>query len=293
MLDEKTAKLILFSAVDPVDTFWQGEVLRSGAINTYQKIIRGSAYLKIPDFSQIRNRVLRANVEDLKSEIMAANAEFISSEDLDWPASCQDLSAPPIGLVIKGDRKLLAQLGNSISIVGSRRPTNYGLNVANKLATDAAKQQIVVISGGAYGIDTAAHKAAIIAGGRTISVLAGGVSCLYPLENRELFSEITKAGLLISEVMPSVKTMPARFLIRNRLIAALSVATVVVEAEFVSGSIRTARDAAEIFRPVFAIPGQISSKLSDGCHRLIAERVADIATSLDEILEVIKPLQLR
>jgi DNA processing protein len=293
MLDEKTAKLILFSAVDPVDTFWQGEVLRSGAVNTYQKIIRGSAYLKIPDFSQIRNRVLRANVEDLKSEIMAANAEFISSEDLDWPASCQDLSAPPIGLVIKGDRKLLAQLGNSISIVGSRRPTNYGLNVANKLATDAAKQQIVVISGGAYGIDTAAHKAAIIAGGRTISVLAGGVNCLYPLENRELFSQITKAGLLISEVMPSVKTMPARFLIRNRLIAALSVATVVVEAEFVSGSIRTARDAAEIFRPVFAIPGQISSKLSDGCHRLIAERVADIATSLDEILEVIKPLQLR
>ena len=150
----------------------------------------------------------------------------------------------------------------------------------------------MVISGGAYGIDTAAHKAAIIAGGRTISVLAGGVSCLYPLENRELFSEIAKAGLLISEVMPSVKTMPARFLIRNRLIAALSVATVVVEAEFVSGSIRTARDAAEIFRPVFAIPGQISSKLSDGCHRLIAERVADIATSLDEILEVIKPLQL-
>ena len=293
MLDEKTAKLILFSAVDPVDTFWQGEVLRSGAVNIYQKIIRGSAYLKIPDFSQIRNRVLRANVEDLKSEIMAADAEFISSEDLDWPASCQDLSAPPIGLVIKGDRKLLAQLGNSISIVGSRRPTSYGLNVANKLATDAAKQQIVVISGGAYGIDTAAHKAAIIAGGGTISVLAGGVSCLYPLENRELFSEIAKAGLLISEVMPSVKTIPARFLIRNRLIAALSVATVVVEAEFVSGSIRTARDAAEIFRPVFAIPGQISSKLSDGCHRLIAERVADIATSLDEILEVIKPLQLR
>ena len=293
MLDEKTAKLILFSAVDPVDTFWQCEVLRSGAVNTYQKIIRGSAYLKIPDFSQIRNIVLRANVEDLKSEIMAANAEFISSEDLDWPASCQDLSAPPIGLVIKGDRKLLAQLGNSISIVGSRRPTNYGLNVANKLATDAAKQQIVVISGGAYGIDSAAHKAAIVAGGRTISVLAGGVNCLYPLENRELFSEIAKAGLLISEVMPSVKTIPARFLIRNRIIAALSVATVVVEAEFVSGSIRTARDAAEIFRPVFAIPGQISSKLSDGCHRLIAERVADIATSLDEILEVIKPLQLR
>jgi DNA processing protein len=93
--------------------------------------------------------------------------------------------------------------------------------------------------------------------------------------------------------MPSASTAPYKFLIRNRLIAALTKATVVVEAEFVSGSIRTARDAAEIFRPVFAIPGEITSPLSEGCHRLISERVADIATSLDEILDVITPLQLR
>lgn len=293
MLDEKTAKLILFSVLDPIDTFWQGEVIRIGAVNTYQKIIKGSTYLNISEIQQIRDRVLRVNTDHLKSEIVAANAEFISSEDFDWPLSCQDLSAPPIGLVIKGDRKLLTQLSNSISIVGSRRPTNYGLIVANQLASDACKQEIVVISGGAYGIDTAAHKATLMAGGKTVAVLGGGVNHLYPIENGQIFTKIAENGLLISEVMPSVKTMPARFLTRNRLIAALSKATVVVEAEFVSGSIRTARDAAEIFRPVFAIPGQISSKLSDGCHRLIAERVADIATSLDEILEVIKPLQLR
>ena len=293
MLDEKTAKLILFSSVDPVDIFWQGEVLRNGAVDTYQKIIKGSSYLKISDFPQIRNRALNADVEYLKSEIIAANAQFISSEDFDWPVSCQDLSAPPIGLIIKGERKLLTQLSKSISIVGSRRPTNYGLSVANQLATDASKQEIVVISGGAYGIDSAAHQATLMAGGKTLAVLAGGVNNLYPLENRQMFAKIAEKGLLISEVMPSVKTMPARFLNRNRLIAALSKTTVVVEAEFVSGSIRTARDAAEIFRPVFAIPGSISSKLSDGCHRLIAERIADIATSLDEIVEVIKPLQLR
>jgi len=293
MLDEKTAKLILFSSVDPVDIFWQGEVLRNGAVDTYQKIIKGSSYLKISDFPQIRNRAINANVEYLKSEIIAANAQFISSEDFDWPVSCQDLSAPPIGLIIKGERKLLTQLSKSISIVGSRRPTNYGLSVANQLATDASKQEIVVISGGAYGIDSAAHQATLMAGGKTLAVLAGGVNNLYPLENRQMFAKIAEKGLLISEVMPSVKTMPARFLNRNRLIAALSKTTVVVEAEFVSGSIRTARDAAEIFRPVFAIPGSISSKLSDGCHRLIAERIADIATSLDEIVEVIKPLQLR
>ena len=293
MLDEKTAKLILFSSVDPVDIFWQGEVLRNGAVDTYQKIIKGSSYIKISDFPQIRNRALNVNVEYLKSEIIAANAQFISSEDFDWPVSCQDLSAPPIGLIIKGERKLLTQLSKSISIVGSRRPTNYGLSVANQLATDASKQEIVVISGGAYGIDSAAHQATLMAGGKTLAVLAGGVNNLYPLENRQMFAKIAEKGLLISEVMPSVKTMPARFLNRNRLIAALSKTTVVVEAEFVSGSIRTARDAAEIFRPVFAIPGSISSKLSDGCHRLIAERIADIATSLDEIVEVIKPLQLR
>ena len=293
MLDEKTAKLILFSSVDPVDIFWQGEVLRNGAVDTYQKIIKGSSYINISDFPQIRNRALNVNVEYLKSEIIAANAQFISSEDFDWPVSCQDLSAPPIGLIIKGERKLLTQLSKSISIVGSRRPTNYGLSVANQLATDASKQEIVVISGGAYGIDSAAHQATLMTGGKTLAVLAGGVNNLYPLENRQMFSKIAEKGLLISEVMPSVKTMPARFLNRNRLIAALSKATVVVEAEFVSGSIRTARDAAEIFRPVFAIPGSISSKLSDGCHRLIAERIADIATSLDEIVEVIKPLQLR
>jgi len=293
VLDEKTAKLILFSSVDPVDIFWQGEVLRNGAVDTYQKIIKGSSYIKISDFPQIRNRALNVNVEYLKSEIIAANAQFISSEDFDWPVSCQDLSAPPIGLIIKGERKLLTQLSKSISIVGSRRPTNYGLSVANQLATDASKQEIVVISGGAYGIDSAAHQATLMAGGKTLAVLAGGVNNLYPLENRQMFAKIAEKGLLISEVMPSVKTMPARFLNRNRLIAALSKTTVVVEAEFVSGSIRTARDAAEIFRPVFAIPGSISSKLSDGCHRLIAERIADIATSLDEIVEVIKPLQLR
>ncbi len=165
--------------------------------------------------------------------------------------------------------------------------------VSNKLTADSATAKVIVISGGAYGIDTAAHKGAIGAGGSSVAVLASGFNHLYPTENKRLFSQITNKGILISEVMPSVRSQPSRFLIRNRLIAALSRATVVVEAEFVSGSIRTARDAAEIFRPVFAIPGQISSPLSAGCHRLIADRVADIATTLVEILEVITPLQKR
>jgi DNA processing protein len=293
VLDDKSVKLSLFSVLDPVDTFWQVEVAKNGAVATYQKIVSSLAYLKISNIEQIRNNLLRANFESLYTEIYSAGAEFITSEDPDWPVPCQDLSTPPIGLIIKGDRNLLTQLNKSISIVGSRRPSTYGLKVASQLASDACKEQIVVISGGAYGIDTAAHEATLNNGGKTIAVLAGGVNNLYPSENLEMFRQISQTGLLISEVMPSIKTLPTRFLNRNRLIASLSMATVVVEAEFVSGSIRTARDAAEIFRPVFAIPGPISSKLSDGCHRLIAERIADIATSLGEILEVIKPLQFR
>jgi DNA processing protein len=195
--------------------------------------------------------------------------------------------------VIKGDRSTLKNLDKSISIVGSRKPTSYGYQIAKSLAMQAVKQELIVVSGGAYGIDTASHIGALAGDGKTICILAGGLNHLYPAENLRLFNKISISGLLISEVMPNVLSKPYRFLIRNRLIAALSKATVVVEAEFVSGSIRTARDAAEIFRPVFAIPGEVTSTLSEGCHRLIAERIADIATSLDEILEIIKPLQLR
>jgi len=293
VIDEKTARLVLFSAITPGNIFWGNQVASLGASQVYQKIIKESSYSRISDYQEVKEKVATLKPLDLIAELRKSDSEFISPTDLDWPIPLMDLSSPPIGLVIKGDREILGSLDRSISIVGSRRPTEYGLAVSNKLAADSATAKAVVISGGAYGIDTAAHKGAIGEGGSSVAVLAGGFNHLYPIENKRLFSQITKKGLLISEVMPSVKSQPSRFLIRNRLIAALSKATVVVEAEFVSGSIRTARDAAEIFRPVFAIPGQISSPLSAGCHRLIADRVADIATTLVEILEVITPLQKR
>jgi len=293
VIDENTARLVLFSAITPGNIFWGNQVASLGAAQVYHKIIKENIYSRISDYQQVKEKVEALRPEDLNAELRKSEAEFISPTDLDWPVSLMDLSSPPIGLVIKGNRELLGCLDKSISIVGSRRPTEYGLAVSNKLASDSAAAKVVVISGGAYGIDTAAHNGAVGAGGGSVAVLAGGFNHLYPTENKKLFSQITNKGLLISEVMPSVKSQPSRFLIRNRLIAALSKATVVVEAEFVSGSIRTARDAAEIFRPVFAIPGQISSPLSAGCHRLIADRVADIATTLVEILEVITPLQKR
>lgn len=293
MINEARARLILFSIIQPADPFWGYEINQRGGLSVYHRIISGNYYLKQQEILKLQQQIMQRQVKDLELEISKAGGVFITPEDNDWPISLADLATPPIGLVIAGDRSVLLKLDKSISIVGSRQPTNYGLQLSYSLASQASLAQLVVVSGGAYGIDTASHQGALSVGGLSIAVLAGGINRLYPLENQKLFKDITKSGLLISEVMPNIESKPYRFLIRNRLIAALSRATVVVEAKFISGSIRTARDAAEIFRPVFAIPGPVTSPLSEGCHRLIAERVADIATSLDEILEVITPLQMR
>ena len=293
MINEARARLILFSIIQPADPFWSYEINQRGGLSVYHRIISGNYYLKQQEILKLQQQIMQRQVKDLELEISKAGGVFITPEDNDWPISLADLATPPIGLVIAGDRSVLLKLDKSISIVGSRQPTNYGLQLSYSLASQASLAQLVVVSGGAYGIDTASHQGALSVGGLSIAVLAGGINRLYPLENQKLFKDITKSGLLISEVMPNIESKPYRFLIRNRLIAALSRSTVVVEAKFISGSIRTARDAAEIFRPVFAIPGLVTSPLSEGCHRLIAERVADIATSLDEILEVITPLQMR
>ena len=293
MINEARARLILFSIIQPADPFWSYEINQRGGLSVYHRIISGNYYLKQQEILKLQQQITQRQVKDLELEISKAGGVFITPEDNDWPISLADLATPPIGLVIAGDRSVLLKLDKSISIVGSRQPTNYGLQLSYSLASQASLAQLVVVSGGAYGIDTASHQGALSVGGLSIAVLAGGINRLYPLENQKLFKDITKSGLLISEVMPNIESKPYRFLIRNRLIAALSRSTVVVEAKFISGSIRTARDAAEIFRPVFAIPGPVTSPLSEGCHRLIAERVADIATSLDEILEVITPLQMR
>lgn len=293
MINEARARLILFSIIQPADPFWIYEINQRGGLSVYHRIISGNYYLKQQEILKLQQQIMQRQVKDLELEISKAGGVFITPEDNDWPISLADLATPPIGLVIAGDRSVLLKLDKSISIVGSRQPTNYGLQLSYSLASQASLAQLVVVSGGAYGIDTASHQGALSVGGLSIAVLAGGINRLYPLENQKLFKDITKSGLLISEVMPNIESKPYRFLIRNRLIAALSRSTVVVEAKFISGSIRTARDAAEIFRPVFAIPGPVTSPLSEGCHRLIAERVADIATSLDEILEVITPLQMR
>jgi DNA processing protein len=287
------SRLKLFAVIQPGDTFWSEEISNHGADEVLARIVSEKFYLRHPAISRLSTEIKSLNCAQLLNEIHVAGGAFISPEDSDWPIQLDDLVSPPIGLIMKGDRKLLPLIENSISIVGSRNPTSYGVRVSGELAAAISDRDFAMVSGGAYGIDTAAHKGALAADGVTVAVLGGGISSLYPSGNMKMFQEIIDKGLLFSEVMPGVPAQPFRFLIRNRLIAALSRATVVAEAAFRSGSIRTARDAAEILRPVFAVPGPITSPLSDGCHRLIAERVAEIATSVDEILEMVLPLHLK
>ena len=286
-------RLQLFSAIEPGDLFWSEEISRLGVDEVYQRIKSKKFYLKVKSLRRLSDEIQKSDPVELMKQITSAGGEFITPEDSDWPNQLDDLVAPPIALIIRGQRDALLSLEKSVAIVGTRNPTSYGVRVAGDLAAAACDHDFAVVSGGAYGIDTAAHKGALAAEGVTVAVLGGGINSLYPSGNARLFQEIKETGLLISEAMPDVPAQPYRFLVRNRLIAALSKTTVVVEAAFRSGSIRTARDAAEILRPVFAVPGPITSPLSDGCHRLIAERVADIATSVSEILEVVTPLHLR
>jgi DNA processing protein len=169
----------------------------------------------------------------------------------------------------------------------------YGARVASEFSSGFADRAFVVVSGGAYGIDTHAHRGCLAAEGRTIAVVASGVDVDYPAGNSRLFAEIQESGAIISEVMPGVRARPERFLTRNRIIAAISLGTIVIEAAFRSGSLRTARDAAELMRIVMAVPGPITSPTSDGCHRLIGERCAEIVTSVSDAMELLEPLTAR
>ena len=282
-------KLRLFHAIEPGDKFWSDEIARNGAECVIEKLLDENFEWSRRSVERIRER-LKTPVDEIVNEIMESEGKFITDEDREWPHQIGDLLTPPIGLIVRGDFDNC----NAVAIVGTRNPTTYGARVASEFASGFADRGVVIVSGGAYGIDTHAHRGALAAEGRTIAVLASGISVTYPAANERLFKEILENGALISEVMPNERARPERFLTRNRLIAAFSRATIVVEAAFRSGSLRTARDAAELLRIVLAVPGPINSPSSDGCHRLIGERCAEIVTSVADAMEFLtsKPCTL-
>ncbi len=214
----------------------------------------------------------------------------LTNADPLWPPAMNDLGdRAPICLWVRGDPGVLTSPG--VGIVGARACTRYGERVAHDLAEGAAGGNLVVISGGAFGIDAAAHRSALAAGGTTVAFQAGGVDRFYPVAHNELLTQMThEGGAVVSEAPPGSAPMRQRFLMRNRLIAALGRAVIVVEASWRSGALSTARHAADLMRPLGAVPGPVTSMASAGCHRIIREGMAVCVTDADEMLELTGPV---
>jgi DNA processing protein len=240
---------------------------------------------------QLASRIARAREDgDAEAELalcQECGARVITRDDPDYPQSLQNIPDPPSLLYLKGQLEPKDQI--AIAIVGSRRCTPYGLRIAERLAAALARTGFTVVSGLARGIDAAAHRGAIKAGGRSIAVLANGLASIYPPEHDELARELAGAGGLLSEMPMRQSPLAGLFTQRNRIIAGISLGVVVVEATARSGSLSTARHAMEQNREVFAVPGPADSLTSRGCHRLIRDG-ARLVETVDDILEELGPL---
>jgi DNA processing protein len=205
--------------------------------------------------------------------------------DAEWPTQLDDLGdTRPLLLWLRGTADLRLTCVNSVAIVGSRAATGYGQHVAIELAATLAEKRVGIVSGGAYGIDASAHRGALTTGGDTVAVLAGGLAFGYPQGNSGLFDAVAGQGVLVSECPPDAAPTRPGFLVRNRIITALSRGTVVVEAALRSGALNSARHARELCRPVMAVPGPVTSEYSAGCHELIRDYGAMLVTCATDVL---------
>ncbi len=205
--------------------------------------------------------------------------------DAEWPSQLDDLGdARPAVLWVRGQADLRFACINSVSMVGSRAATGYGNHVAIEMAATLSEHGVGVVSGGAFGIDASSHRGALAAEGATVAVLAGGLQFGYPRSHSELFVAIAAQGVLVSECPPDRGPTRPGFLIRNRIIAALSRGTVVVEAALRSGALNSARHARELCRQVMAVPGPVTSEQSAGCHELIRDYGAMCVTCAGDVL---------
>ena len=238
---------------------------------------------RIPDLAPER---------DLATMQRLGGRMIIPSDDL-WPGQLEDLGIhQPLCLWWRGMEQALPPAATSVALVGSRDSTSYGASVTGDLAYSLAQRGFTIVSGGAYGIDAHAHRAALSGGTApvpTIAVMAGGVDRFYPSGNEDLLRAVANQGAVIAEVPPGSAPTRYRFLQRNRLIAALTAVTVVVEARWRSGALNTAHHAESLGRVVGAVPGSVHSANSAGCHRLLREGGAVCVTDAGDVAELAGP----
>ncbi len=266
-----------------------------GPLDATDRIRRGEVVPALAQRTEAR-RDMDCAATDLEM-LQRRGGRLITPDDDEWPTLAfagfggvpvrdKPQGRPPLALWAIGPVRLDRIAERSAAIVGTRAATAYGEHVAAELSAGLVERDVAVVSGGAYGIDGAAHRAALAAEGITVAVLAGGLDVLYPAGHSALLHRISQEGLLVTEYPPGVRPARHRFLTRNRLVAALSGATVVVEAALRSGAASTAAWARALGRVVCAVPGPITSMASAGCHALMRSG-AELVTRADEIVEIV------
>lgn len=304
-IEERTlARVALTWLTEPGTRSVHRLVARLGPVAALDLLLDGGA----PDEklrSAVAARAAAGDARAVAAEAVARTerlgARLVTPEDEEWPAQVADLgrmrltdayrkvdveTAPPLCFWVRGSWPLAEALDRSVAVVGARAATGYGTHVATEIGYGLADRGWTIVSGGAFGVDAAAHRGALNAGGLTVAVLACGVDRPYPMGNAALFERIADTGLLVSEWPPGADPLRPRFLIRNRVIAAGTAGTVVVEASARSGATQTARRALAIGRPAMAVPGPVTSAMSVGTHELLREYPkARLVTGVAHVLE--------
>jgi DNA processing protein len=287
---ELLARVFLARVVEPGDET-AGRWVRELGVHEVADRLRGGGQA-LPGVSGKRwaGLLARAGRADPHADLAVARdagARFVCPGNAEWPSQLDDLGdARPLGLWVRGRPGLRMWALRSVAVVGARACTEYGAHMAAVLAAGLAERGWVVVSGGAYGVDGAAHRGALGAGGATVAVLACGVDRPYPRGHTELINRIAEQGLVVGELPPGEHPTPTRFVLRNRVIAALTRGTVVVEAAHRSGSLVTARAAQRLGRFTMGVPGPVTSGLSAGVHELLRGD-AVLVTDADEIVELV------
>ncbi len=284
--DERLATIALACIAEPLDP-WVGKMfVGTGASNTIDLIRSDTSRVSHRQGLQARLHVLDLEAE--LAEVEKRNMRVVTRGDAEWPTQLEDLGERvPRALWVDGSANVRLAAATSVAIVGARACTRYGAEAGYELASRLTTAGVRVMSGGAFGIDAAAHRGALGAGGITVCVLACGVDVAYPRAHDAMLLQISHQGALVSESPLGSGVRRQRFLSRNRIIAALTRATIVVEAAARSGSLSTAHEAEAINRVVGALPGPVTSEMSRGTHQLIRDRRAVLVTSAQDVSELI------
>lgn len=287
--EQRVARAALCRLAEPGDQHLAALVERIGVVQVVRQIQNAS--LPSERLPHYRSRVSGLDPERDLAGVHRVGGRFVCPGDLEWPTQLDDLGPRrPWGLWVRGAENLRLACLRSVAVVGARAATAYGAHIAGDIGAGLADQGWAVVSGAAFGIDAAAHLGALSVGGLTVAVLACGVDQAYPRSHETLIARVAEQGLLVSELPLGAHPTKPRFLVRNRLIAALTRGTAVVEAAARSGARNTAREAGEIGRHVMAVPGPVTSALSVGTHDLIRSQAAVLVTGPRDILDLLSPV---